>query len=93
LNGTEGSSPFKRAVKETVSTEIVSVIPQTPETWQVDWMETTRDRQGVAKAQGVRMRALVTVYTVASTSSTTEEQIRNNPLGIYVRDFSWSRQL
>jgi type IV secretion system protein VirB5 len=39
------------------------------------------------------MRALVTVYTVASTSSTTEEQIRNNPLGIYVRDFSWSRQL
>jgi type IV secretory pathway TrbF-like protein len=93
LNGTGGSSPFKRAAKETVSTEIVSVIPQTPETWQVDWMETTRDRQGVAKAQGVRMRALVTVYTVAATSNTTEEQIRNNPLGIYVRDFSWSRQL
>jgi type IV secretory pathway TrbF-like protein len=93
LNGGEGSSPFKRAAKETVSIEIVSVIPQTPETWQVDWLETTRDRQGVAKGQGVRMRALVTVYTVAATSNTTEEQIRNNPLGIYIRDFSWSRQL
>ena len=35
----------------------------------------------------------VTVYTVATTPNTTEEQVRNNPLGIYVRDFSWSKQL
>lgn len=93
LNGSEDSSPFKRAAKETVSTEILSVIPQTPDTWQVDWMETTRDRQGVVKGPPFRMRALVTVYTVAATPQTTEEQVRNNPLGIYVRDFSWSKQL
>ena len=37
------SSPFKRAENETVSIEIASVIPQTPDTWQVDWIETTRD--------------------------------------------------
>jgi len=92
LNGTEDSSPFKRAAKETVSTEIVSVIPQTPDTWQVDWVETVRDRQGVVKGQPYRMRALVTVYTVPATPQTTEEQVRNNPLGIYVRDFSWSKQ-
>jgi type IV secretion system protein VirB5 len=93
LNGSEDSSPFKRAAKETVSIEMLSVIPQTSETWQVDWMETTRDRQGMAKGQPVRMRALVTVYTIAATSNTTEEQVRNNPLGIYIRDFSWSKQL
>ncbi len=93
LNGSEDSSPFKRAEKETVSIEIASVIPQTPETWQVDWVETTRDRQGVVKGQPVRMRALVTVYIVATTPQTTEEQVRNNPLGIYVRDFSWSKQV
>lgn len=93
LNGSQDSSPFKRAAKETVSTEILSVLPQTPDTWQVDWMETARDRQGVVKDQPFRMRALVTVYTVATTSNTTEEQVRNNPLGIYVRDFSWSKQL
>lgn len=93
LNGSEDSSPFKRAEKETVNTEIASVIPQTPDTWQVDWIETTRDRQGIVKDQPHRMRALVTVYTVASTPQTTEEQIRNNPLGIYIRDFSWSKQV
>lgn len=93
LNGTAEASPFKRAVKEIVSTEIVSVLPQTPETWQVDWQETVRDRQGVAKGEPYRMRALVTVFQDAPTAQTTEEQIRNNPMGIYVRDFSWSKVL
>ena len=49
LNGRPESSPFKRAEKEMVSTEIVSVIAQTPQTWQVDWTETVRDRQGIVK--------------------------------------------
>lgn len=93
LNGTTESSPFKRAEKETVNVEIESVIPQTIDTWQVDWIETVRDRQGVVKGLPFRMRALVTVYSVAATPETTEEQIRNNPLGIYIRDFSWSKQV
>lgn len=93
LNGTEESSPFKRAEQETVSVEISSVLPQTPDTWQVDWVETVYDRQGLVKGEPYRMRALVTVYQVPATPQTTEEQMRNNPLGTYVRDFSWSRQL
>lgn len=93
LGGTDESSPFKRAARETINTEIISVLPQTTETWQVDWTETVRDRQGVIKDKPSRMRALVTVYTVTPTPQTTEEQIRNNPLGIYVRDYSWSKQV
>ena len=93
LNGTEDSSPFKRAAKETVSIEVSSVLPQTADTWQVDWIETVRDRQGLVKGQPQRWRALVTVYSMPPTADTTEEQMRNNPLGIYVREFSWSKQL
>jgi type IV secretion system protein VirB5 len=93
LNGTEESSPFKRAAKETASIEIASVIPQTPDTWQVDWTETVRDRQGVKKGEPQRWRALVTVYTMPTTPDTTDEDMRNNPLGVHVRDFSWSKQL
>lgn len=93
LNGTADASPFKRAVKETISTEVRSVLAQTPDTWQVDWEETVRDRQGVAKSAPYRMRALVTVFQDPPTAQTTEEQIRNNPMGIYVRDFSWSKVL
>lgn len=91
LNGTEESSPFKRAAKEMVSIEIKSVLQQTPATWQVDWVETTRDRQGAIKGPPVSYRGLVTVYTVENTPATTEEQLRNNPMSTYVRDFSWSR--
>jgi type IV secretion system protein VirB5 len=93
LNGTDDSSPFKRAANETVSTEIASVLPQTADTWQVDWIETVRDRQGGMKGKPFRMRALLTVYTVPTTPQTTEEQLRNNPLSIYIRDYSWSKQL
>ncbi|MFU8797335.1 MAG: VirB8/TrbF family protein [Gammaproteobacteria bacterium] len=92
LNSSEESTPFRRAAKETVNVEVLSAIPQTEDTWQVDWMETVRDRQGIVKSQS-RMRALVTVFLVPATPQTTEEQIRNNPMGIYVRDFSWSKQV
>lgn len=91
LNGDADATPFRRATKEMVSTEIKSVLPQTADTWQIDWVETTRDRQGVLKNPPVTMRALVTVYTAEPNSSTSDEQLRMNPLGIYVRDFSWSR--
>jgi type IV secretory pathway TrbF-like protein len=92
LNGAETSSPFKRATNETVSIEIETVLGQTGETWQVDWIETTRDRQGAFKSAPQRWRALVTVYTIEATPETTEEQMRDNPLGIHVRDFTWSKQ-
>lgn len=93
MNGSEDASPFNRAAKETVSVEITSVMPLTPETWQVDWLETVRDRQGAMKGQPTSMRALVTVYTAETTPNTTEEQMRMNPMNVFVRDFSWTKQL
>lgn len=92
MNGRPEASPFRRAEREMVSTEIVSVIAQSPQTWQVDWTETVRDRQGIVKNTH-RMRALVTVYVAEPSPDINEAQLRNNPLGIYVSDFSWSRQL
>lgn len=91
LNGTEEASPFKRAEKEMVNIEIKTVIPQTPTTWQVEWVETTRDRQGTSRTAPVTWRALVTTYQAEVTANTTDDQLRNNPLSVYVRDFSWSR--
>ena len=92
FNGTEESSPFKRAETQTVSIEIISVIPQSLETWQVDWLEKVYDRQGHLTETPFKMRALLRVYNRSPTQSTTEQQIRNNPLGIYIQDFSWSKQ-
>ena len=71
--------------------EIKTVIPQTPDTWQVEWIETTRDRQGIPQAKPAIWRALVTVYLAEITPQVTDEELRKNPLSLYVRDFSWAR--
>jgi type IV secretory pathway TrbF-like protein len=92
LNGDEASNPFHRATKETVETEIVSVIPESPDTWQIEWNEKVFDRQGVPVSQPYRMKALATVGIIPPTDTTSEEKIRQNPLGVYVKDFSWSKQ-
>ena len=92
FNSNEASRPFKRAETQTVSVEIISVIPQSPETWQVDWLEKVYDRQGHLTEPPFEMRALLRIYNKPPTQSTMEEQIRNNPLGIYIQDFSWSKQ-
>lgn len=93
LGSDSETSPFKRAAKETVDVQITSVIPQSDETWQVDWMETVRARGDGSIISRFRMRALVRIYVVPPTNRTSEEQIRKNPLGIFIRDFNWSKQL
>ena len=61
MNGSPDANPFKRAEKFMVSTDISSVIQQNADTWQVDWTETTRTRDG-ALVGTVPYRGLITVY-------------------------------
>ena len=93
LGAKSEENPFKRAAKETVEIQITSVLPQSDETWQVDWMETVRDRGDGSQLARYPMRALLNVYVVPPNHKTSEEQLRKNPLGIFIRDFSWSKQL
>ncbi len=93
MNGTEDSNPFTRAEKETVTVDISTVLPQTPDTWEVTWLESVWDRKGEVKTQPVPMRALVTIYRAEPSATVTEDELRRNPLSVYVRDFSWSKQL
>lgn len=92
LNGNPETNPFKRAEKQTVNVEIVSAIPQTSTTWQVDWIETQRSRKGDVMGKPYRMRAMLNVVSHPMSSDATEDQIRLNPLGIYVSDYSWTKQ-
>ena len=84
--------PRERSARELVAVEISSVLAQSPQTWQVDWVENVSDVDGSLKSR-YRMRALLQVYRRASTRETAEADLRENPLGLFVRDFSWSRQL
>ncbi len=93
LNGTKEQNPFVRAATETVGVEIKSVLQQSKDTWQVDWLETVRNRDGSIKAKPYMMRALVTIYQNQPTTDTTAPQALANPHFIFIRDFNWSKQL
>lgn len=86
-------SPLHRPQGETTSIEVVSVLRQNEQTWEVSWYEQNYTNQGGPKGSRLRMRALLNVYIQPPTSTTTEAEIRANPLGVFVRDFSWGAAL
>jgi type IV secretion system protein TrbF len=89
----KGTTPFDRAAKVTVTTDINSVLPISGNSWQVDWQETTRDRTGALVGQPVHMRAMLTVYLEPPSTTGDEAAIQRNPLGIYVNNYTWQEVL
>jgi len=89
----KGTTPFDRASKVTVTTDINSVLPMSGNSWQVDWQETTRDRTGALVGQPVHMRAMLTVYLEPPATTGDEAAIQRNPLGIYVNTYTWQEVL
>lgn len=80
--------PFARLGQQAVTVEIVSVLPRSPNSYQVQWRETTFE-QGAAQP-ATRWTGL---FTVTLRQPRTEEQLRANPLGVLITSFQWSREL
>lgn len=81
-------NPFKRAAKELVNVNIISVLEQTDNTWNVDWEETVMNRDGTPISKKT-WRATLTIYIADQGKAVELEQLTNNPMGIFVHNFSW----
>ena len=89
FSGNSGvKNPFERASESLVQVSIQSVVAQTPSTYQIDWIEIERDRQGKKLKPDLSMRALVTWQYGPQKQGI--DEITFNPLGIYIKDFNWS---
>lgn len=84
-----GNSPFERAKTSTVSIEVNNIVALSNQTYQIDWTEYERDRNG--KETGTRR--FRGIATVTLTAPQDEAIIRHNPIGLYVQDFDWTAQL
>lgn len=80
--------PFANAGAQAVSVEIVSVLARSPNTYQVQWRETTFD-QGATRAT----ENWTGLFTAKINAPKNEAELRANPLGIYITSFQWSREL
>jgi|TARA_Y100000588_G_scaffold386926_1_gene483543 type IV secretion system protein VirB5 len=92
-NDKQRSNPFERAAHEIVNIEIRSVLQESENTWQVDWVETVRNRDGTVKEKPSVMKAMVTMYQESEINDVSSDAILKNPHLIYVRDFNWSYDL
>lgn len=92
LNGNKEANPFNRAAIETVNIDIRSVLQLSKDSWQVDWMETIRGRDGALREKPTLMRAIVNLYQSEPTNETTNIEALRNPHFLFVRDFNWSNQ-
>ena len=82
-------NPFLLADKESVAVAVTNLLPMSDKTWQVEWLETTRDQRGAVESV-VRIKASI---IVGIRPPTEENLIVINPLGVYITDLNWSQQL
>jgi len=80
--------PFANVGVQAVNVEIVSVLARSPNTYQVQWRETTFD-QGVGSAT----ENWTGLFTAKINPPKNEAELRANPLGIFITSFQWSREL
>ena len=92
-NDKQHANPFERAAHEIVNIEIRSVLQESENTWQVDWIETVRNHDGTVKDKPVVMKAMITLYQDNALNDASSDTILKNPHLIYVRDFNWSYDL
>jgi type IV secretion system protein TrbF len=83
------NQPFERAQNETVEVDVRSVLPTSDRTFEVDWVETSRDLYGTVKTTD-RWKG---TFTIAVTEPSEERIARVNPLGLYVVSANWSKVL
>ena len=66
---------------------IRSIVARSDKSWEVSWVERATNMTGSADGENY-----VGVFTVATRSPRTADDVAANPLGLLIDEFSWSRE-
>lgn len=81
------NNPFKVAEDGfSVSVEVTNAVPLSKDSWQVDWTEVKRDRNG-ASAGSKNFRAILGIKIAPPQ---TRDEVSQNPLGLTVSNIQWA---
>jgi type IV secretion system protein VirB5 len=82
------AEPFAKVGDRTVSVQVTSIVRASERSFQVKWLESTFERGSLAGTS--RWTAILSVIVRPPASA---DELRKNPLGLYVDAIDWSREL
>ena len=82
------SEPFSKVGKTQVAVDVTSVVRASENSFRVAWVE-----RHYADDTLVTTERWTAILTIAVQPPADAERLRQNPLGIYVRAFNWSKEL
>ena len=91
LNAWAQSDPRLQAIgRETVEFSLIGIAPISgTSSYQARWKETLRNAEGGVKEE----QRWMATFTVEIHPPTSAQAIAQNPIGLYIKDFQWSREL
>ena len=76
--------------RETVEFSLIGIAPISgTNSYQARWRETVRNAEGGVKAD----ERWMATFNVEIHPPTSAEAVAQNPIGLYIKDFQWSREL
>ena len=90
MTNRDTDSPLKRVGQLTVIPQPLSIV-QVPgsDTYQARWSESVFDKDGTKTDQ----YTMTGVFSIELSLPKTEDQLNENPLGLYITNFQWNREL
>lgn len=82
------NDPFENVGEEARTVEVQAVLPRTEDTYQVTWRETQYEN-----GSPMPPTTWTGLFTVKLNPPQTEQELRANPLGMFITNFQWSREL
>jgi type IV secretion system protein VirB5 len=86
-NWAQQTDPTKNMGHQAVTVNVSDVLQRSPDTYQVDWTQTSYEDGAVQTTQNFTGLFQITIH-----QPTNQAQLLSNPLGIYITELSWSRQ-
>lgn len=75
--------------RQTVQTQVKVITQMSDKTYQVRWSEEVFEQDGTRTGT----YNMTGVFTIEQATPKDEKELINNPLGLYIKDFSWSKEI
>jgi type IV secretion system protein VirB5 len=82
-------NPMSKVGEQTIAAKLTSIVKMSTQSYQCRWVEEVFSKEG-AMLDTYKMTAII---TVDFSRPKNEKDIFINPLGLYIKDFSWSKDI